>query len=106
MPGAPAEGGPDALREADRVAARLRTLGPRWAARRHEADDVAVRQVRATLQSLADLAADRDGGARRPVPALALHALADQVLVLTHDAVRAGANGAAADVLAALRRAL
>lgn len=106
MPGSPPEDVPDPAREADRVADRLRVLGPRWAARQHAADAEAVAAVRAALQALADLAADADGDERRPVPALALHALADQVLVLAHEADRAGAGPAAAEALVALRHRL
>lgn len=105
-PSVPEPAGPDLLREADRVAERLRLLGPRWGARQHQPDVAAVATVRAALQALADLAADADGVPRRPVPDLALHALADQVLVLAHEAGRAGAAAAAADVLSGLRRAL
>jgi hypothetical protein len=96
----------DLEREAGRVADRLRVLGPRWAARRHEADAEAVAAVRGTLQTLADLAAAAEGAPRRPVPALALHALADQLLVLAHDAARCGAGVPAVEVVVALRRTL
>jgi hypothetical protein len=106
MPGSPPGGVPDPAREADRVADRLRVLGPRWAARQHAADAEAVAAVRAALQALADLAAAADGDERRTVPALALHALADQVLVLAHEADRAGAGPVATEVLVALRRRL
>ena len=105
MPGAPQDG-PDLAREVDRVADRLRVLGPRWAARQHQPDAEAVAAVRAALQTLADLAADADGAPRRVVPELALHALADQVAVLAHEACRVGAGPAAAEVLVALRRTL
>jgi hypothetical protein len=93
-------------REAGRVADRLRVLGPRWAARDHAPDAEAVAAVRAALQQLADLAADAAGELRRPVPQLAVHALADQVLVLAHEADAAGAGDAAADLLVVLRRRL
>lgn len=94
------------IREAERVADRLRVLGPRWAARRHAPDAEAIAAVRAALQQLADLVADADRAPRRPVPALALHALGDQVLVLSHEAGRAGVGAAAAQVLITLRRRL
>lgn len=105
-PGSAPDDVPDPVREADRVADRLRVLGPRWAARQQAADAEAVAAVRAALQTLADLAAAADGDVRRTVPELALHALADQVLVLAYDADRAGAGPAAAEVLVALRRRL
>jgi hypothetical protein len=104
MHGCSGEVGP--AREAERVAGRLRILGPRWAARDHAPDAEAVRAVRAVLQALADLAADADAEPRRPVPVLALHALADQTVVLAHEAERAGAGRAAADLLVELRRRL
>ena len=101
------EAPPPALeREAARVADRLRVLGPRWAARDHAPDAEAVAAVRATLQRLADVAAEAGGAPRRTVPALALHALGDQVLVLAREAARAGATDAAHDALVRLRRSL
>jgi hypothetical protein len=105
----------DLTREIERVADRLRVLGPRLAARlaarRTTREPVAagpddlggpddlvgstepvdaraiatIEQIRDVLQRLADLAADAEGRRRRPVPALAPHGLADQVLVLGHD---------------------
>jgi hypothetical protein len=96
----------DLDREAVRVADRLRVLGPRWAARDHQPDVAMIADVRQVLQRLADLAADAAGGPRRPVPELALHALADQVLVLAHEADDAGAADHARDVLVGLRRRL
>ena len=93
-------------REAARVADRLRVLGPRWSARHHAADAEAVAGVRAALSALAGAAQAADGVPRPPVPELALHALADQVLVLAHDAATSGAPEPARDVLVALRRAL
>jgi hypothetical protein len=106
IPGGDPRDAPEVGREADRVADRLRVLGPRWAARRHAPDAEAVALVRRALQSLADLAADAEGAARRPVPELALRALADQVVVLAHDAACAGAASGACDVLVELRRSL
>jgi hypothetical protein len=93
-------------REAERVADRLRVLGPRWAGRVAAADGVALAAVRSSLQRLADLAADTSGEPRRPVPQLAPRALPDQVLVLAHEASSAGASAAADEVLVELRRAL
>lgn len=46
----------------------------------------ALRQV---LQEFADLAADATGGPRREVPRLRLHGLADQLTVLTREALAA-----------------
>jgi hypothetical protein len=98
--------GEDLAREAGRVADRLRVLGPRWAARNVAADAAAMTAVRDTLQALADLAADAAGAPRRTVPALAPHALADQVLVLAHEAGVSGVQQAACRLLADLRRVL
>ncbi|HYY10534.1 MAG TPA: hypothetical protein VE781_06315 [Kineosporiaceae bacterium] len=85
----------EVLRTAERVADRLRMLGPRWAARDHAADAAPVAAVRHALQRLADAGANAAGELRRPVPDIGLHALADQVLVLTRDALAGG--GAAVD---------
>lgn len=100
----------DVRRELGRVADRLRVLGPRWAQREHPPAELAA--VRAALQHFADLAtdaADGNGESRRPVPALRLHALADQLTVLGHD-VLLGAEPATLDAVRAtliqLRRAL
>ena len=97
----------DLARELDRVADRLRVLGPRWEARA-DADAGAQQRVRQVLQELADLAADDAGEPRRPVPQLAARALGDQVLVLGHDVLDGSepAAGAALDLLTALRRSL
>jgi hypothetical protein len=90
-------------RELERVADRLRAFGPRLAGR---AEPLA--RVRVALQHLADLTADAEGRARRPVPELPAHALADQLLVLGHDAL--GAPGVTPDAvrsdLEGLRRVL
>jgi hypothetical protein len=86
-------------RELERVADRLRVLGPRLAARARTADPAdtadgadgveegvgALGLVRQVLRTLAELAADVEGGPRRPVPQLAPYALGDQLLVLGHD---------------------
>ncbi len=75
----------DAVRRLERLANRLRVVGPRLAARDGEAAHQVLQEIRAGLQRLADLAADADGERRRVVPELAAHALGDQVLVLGHD---------------------
>ena len=78
-------------RELDRVADRLRVVGPRLASRA-QADDAAatgIDRARRVLQQLADLAADGESRPRREVPHLAPHALGDQALVLGHDVVAA-----------------
>jgi hypothetical protein len=93
-------------RELDRVTDRLRVLGPRWARRDLSADALPLAAVRTALQQLADLAADGRGEIRRQVPDLALHALADQVLVLAGEASAAGQGAPARDVLVGLRHAL
>lgn len=76
------------LKEADRVADRLRTLLPRLLGR---ADDAPGRELlatsRATLQALADAGASAQGTAPRVVPDIRPHAVPDQVIVLTHDLV-------------------
>ena len=76
---------PDAVRRLDRLADRLRVVGPRLAAREGTEAIEMLRAIRAGLQELADLAADADHRPRRVVPELAGHALADQALVLGHD---------------------
>lgn len=75
----------DALRRLERLADRLRVVGPRLAARDGEDARQVLARVRQGLQRLADLAADADGRPRRAVPELAPYALADQALVLGHD---------------------
>jgi hypothetical protein len=106
------EGAPDAVsvvRAAERVADRLRVLGPRWAARDRTEDARPAAQVQAALQRLADAAARAERRPPRPVPDLGLHALADQVLVLARDAAATGdaeALAEADDVLAGLRAGL
>ena len=112
----------EVTRELDRVADRLRVVGPRLASRA-QADEAAaagIERARAVLQRLADLAADGESRPRREVPHLAPHALGDQALVLGHDVLDAAraATGAgdddratsllaeAAVLLEGLRRAL
>jgi hypothetical protein len=71
---------------AERVADRLRVVGPRMAARSSAEAAALLDDVRSVLQQLADLAADAENIRQRPVPQLAAHGLADQTLVLAHDA--------------------
>lgn len=94
-------------RDAERVADRLRVVGPRLQSRQGAQADASLAAVRATVQQLADLAADAEGLPRRSVPALQAYALGDQILVLVHDVVATGDPGALSktqDVLRALRR--
>jgi hypothetical protein len=94
-------------RELGRVGDRLRILGPRWSQR--EVPPPEADRVRAVLQLFADLAADSSGEPRRAVPQLALHALADQLLVLGHDVLVAAdpqALDAVHGALLELRRTL
>jgi hypothetical protein len=93
-------------REAERVADRLRVLGPRWANRDVATDAAQVAGVRSALQQLADLAADAWQMPHHDVPTLRLHALGDQVLVLAHEAAEAGCGASARDLLVNLRHAL
>lgn len=80
----------EAARQLERLADRLRVVGPRLAARQGpEAADLLAR-VRAGLQRIADLTADADAEPRRPVPVLSGYALADQALVLGSDLLRGG----------------
>lgn len=111
-------GAAELVREIERVADRLRVLGPRLGARAAsrppatpappaaptlaEADRLTLQRIRETLRVLADLAADVEGGPRRPVPELAPHGLGDQVLVLGHDLLDGGDPQAMASGLAAL----
>lgn len=107
----------DLTREIERVADRLRVLGPRWASataagcsgQARPGEPSGPQRVREALQRLADLVADAEGRVRREVPPLAPRALADQVLVLGHDLATLadpGARGAGHTVLVELRRAL
>lgn len=108
MPVAPDVGSEVLRRELDRVAVRLRVLGPRWAGR-GGAGQPQADAVRSALQELADLGADVEGRTHREVPVLGPHALPDQLLVLGQDVLAADDPGAvhrAHDLLVALRRAL
>ncbi len=89
----------EVMRAAERLADRLRMLGPRWAARSNPADEGPAAAVRGGLQRLADAAATAEGEPHRPVPDIGLHALADQLLLLTRDATATG-NPAALDAAA------
>lgn len=63
--------------------------------------------MRAVLDLLAAQAADLRGDDHREVPVLRPHALGDQLTVLVHEALDAGADPAAVtERLADLRRAL
>lgn len=88
----------EAMRELHRVADRLRVIGPRMAARgTADAADV-LRRVRGLLQELADLGAELEPRPAYPVPDLEAHALADQLLVLGHEALGGADGGAITDL--------
>ena len=78
--------------ELGRVATRLATLGPARLARRGEDGASPADRVRPVLQELADRAADLEGRPRIPVPVLAPHALADQLVVLVRDVLAAAGD--------------
>jgi hypothetical protein len=80
----------EAAKRLDRLADRLRVVGPRLAARQSQEAGDLIGQIREGLQKIADLTADADGEPRRPVPALSAYALADQALVLGSDLLRGG----------------
>ncbi len=80
----------EATKRLDRLADRLRVVGPRLAARQSAEAAELIAQVRAGLQRIADLTADADGEPRRPLPVLKAHALADQALVLGNDLLKGG----------------
>ncbi|GAA3590064.1 hypothetical protein GCM10022223_00670 [Kineosporia mesophila] len=80
----------EAAQRLDRLADRLRVVGPRLAARQGVEAAQLVAQVRAGLQRMADLTAEADGEPRRELPVLKAHALADQALVLGNDLLRGG----------------
>ena len=90
------DAGPDRLsptaqeadRQLQRLADRLRVVGPRLAGRGTPQAGATLDLVRDGLQRLADLAADADGLPRRQVQRLGAHALGDQALVLGHDLLR------------------
>jgi len=82
------------LREADRVADRVQVVAPRMAARSTADGARVLADLREACARLAALALDAEGVAWRPLPELAPHAVADQVLVLAHDLARSG-DGAA-----------
>jgi len=72
-------------RLAERLSDRLLVVGPRMEARGSAEADALLAAVRVVLQRLADLAADAEHRARRPVPELPGRSLGDQLLVLAHD---------------------
>lgn len=96
-------------RETARVTDRLRAMALDRL-QRPDAEGLALEQrVHDAAQALADLAAEAAGRHRRPVPVLATHGVADQVAVTAADVLAEGGvqhQGAALDVLVALRRAL
>lgn len=104
----------DPARELRRVVARLVAIGPQrlervgpGAAAGETLHDVA----QSWLQELADLTADASSSTRRVVPRLRPHAVPDQVVVLTREALSARGDDDAADDdvarrLVALRRSL
>ncbi len=98
----------DPARELRRVVARCAALPlARW--QHPDADGTTpAERVHLACQGWADHAADVEGRARRQVPRLRPHGLADQVRVLVHDLLEAdpaSAGRVCAD-LVALRRAL
>ena len=80
----------EAARRLERLADRLRVVGPRLAVRQGPEAAELIGQIRGGLQRIADLTADADGEPRRPLPELSAHALADQALVLGHDLLGGG----------------
>jgi hypothetical protein len=96
-------------RELGRVVTRLRGLSLERLQRPDEEGTTPASRTHDCSQHLADLAADAAGRARRPVPVLAAHGVADQLTVVAHDVLAEGddaAVAAAAAALTALRRAL
>jgi hypothetical protein len=85
----------------DRLADRLRVVGPRLTARTGAEAVATLEQIRAGLQQLADLAADADGEPRRTVPELTGYGLADQALVLGNDLLGEGGTAERTDVFRA-----
>jgi hypothetical protein len=84
---------------------------PRWAAPSATGEGSRADAVHALVQRIADLAADAEGQARRPVPRLDNDlGLADQLRVVAADLVAAGPPPevlvAAAEDVAAVRRVL
>ncbi|GLY14651.1 hypothetical protein Kisp01_16660 [Kineosporia sp. NBRC 101677] len=80
----------EAAKRLERLADRLRVVGPRLGARQGAEAAELLARIRAGLQRIADLTADADGEPRREVPVLSAYALADQALVLGHDLLRDG----------------
>ena len=97
----------DPARELRRVVGRLSGLTPERAERPGPDGTSPADLVRAELVALAVDAAERRGDDHRDVPVLRPHALGDQLTVLVHEALAAGAPAPeVAGRLAALRRAL
>jgi hypothetical protein len=96
-------------RELRRVTDRLRTLDLGRLERPGPDGRTAAERAHDTAQAFADLAADAVGRARRSVPVLPAHAVADQVTVTGHDLVAEGDDAAiraGVERLVALRRSL
>ena len=90
-------------REIELLTRRLRDLGPARLAVRRRARAVAD-DAHALAQRLADEAADLLGEARRDVPRLGDHAVADQVAVTGRELLEALAGQHAGQQAAAIRR--
>ena len=98
-------------RELRRVAERIIALGPARLVRASGPGGATPEdRVRALGQHLADAAADLEGRPRRDVPRLAVHGLADQLVVLARDLLLAtddpDVEDDVHDRLVALRRSL
>ena len=93
----------DLVRRAEREADRLAVVGPRLAGRESASAATALDDIRQVTQNLADLGADAEGRARRPVPVLAAHALGDQVRVLAHDVAATRDTAALSEAVQLLR---
>ena len=96
-------------RELRRVTDRLRTLDLDRLERPGPDGRTTAERAHDTAQALADLAADAVGRARRSLPVLPAHAVADQVTVTGHDLIAEGGEGAiraGVERLVALRRSL
>ncbi|GAA4357055.1 hypothetical protein [Angustibacter luteus] len=101
--------GRDLERELGRVDGRLRAMPLDRLERPSSSGPTPAELVHAAAQTLADLAADGVGRPRRPLPELAPHGLADQLVVTVNDVLDEGREPElrqAVDVLVALRRAL
>lgn len=97
----------DPARELRRVVGRLAALGPQRLTRRGPDGATPADLVRAEVVVLAEVAADLRGDDHRHVPVLRPHALGDQLTVMVHEALAAGARPDDLTArLAQLRRAL